>query len=45
MEDKLKYLSNLNDKSSDSLKPKLCCGNTSDFILEAQKLIKEKNLY
>jgi len=45
MEDKLKYLSNLNDKSSDSLKPKLCCGNTPEFILEAQKLIKEKNLY
>jgi len=45
MEDKLKYLSNLNDKSSDSLKPKLCCGNTPEFILETQKLIKEKNLY
>jgi hypothetical protein len=45
MEDKLKYLSNLNHKSSDSQKPKLCCGNTPEFILEAQKLIREKNLY
>ena len=45
MEDKLKYLSNLNDKSSDLQKPKLCCGNNPEFILEAQKFIKEKNLY
>ena len=45
MEDKLKYLSNLNDKSSNSSKQILCCGNTPDFILEAQKMIKEKNLY
>jgi hypothetical protein len=45
MEDKLKYLSNLNDKSSNSQKPTLCCGNTPEFILETQKLIKEKNLY
>jgi hypothetical protein len=45
MEDKLKYLSNLNHKSSDLPKPMCFCGNTPEFILEAQKMIKEKNLY
>ena len=45
MEDKLSRLSNLNHKSSDSSKPMCFCGNTPEFILEAQKLIKEKNLY
>ena len=45
MEDKLNRLSKLNEKSSDLQKPTLCCGNTPEFILEAQKLIKEKNLY
>ncbi len=42
--DKLKCLSNLNDKSSDLQHRKCFCGNTLEHELEIQKYIKEKNL-
>jgi len=42
--DKLKRLSNLNDKSSDLQLSKCFCGNTPEHELEIKKYIKEKNL-
>jgi len=42
--DKLKLLSNLNDKSSDLQHLKCFCGNTKEHELKIQKYIKEKNL-
>ena len=41
--DKLKLLSSLNDKSSDSQHLKCFCGNTKEHELKIQKYIKEKN--
>jgi hypothetical protein len=45
MENNFNCQSKYNEKLSNTPKQCFCCGNTTEFLLKTQKLIKEKNLY
>ena len=45
MKNKFNCLSKYNEKSFNLTQQNFCCGNTTEFLLKTQKLIKEKNLY